>query len=675
MSLCATSRAALAGRASWQDAVVIADAGATRALASLGGTAWVVQELGAATVASLEAGAQGADALAAWHRAQAASRSHGVVRVIFLVTSSVEEVREELVSYLRAEFAAQEVEARVLSGLSAKAQSSKHAQHRQREGVDFPTLGNGLAQAARPKIVHVTVVHAPWAMEVLVDANTQDVEACPWAAFALASEAAQSVFPVTLSRHGLSGKRASLDEVDGNTDLSEDFKTSLRATARELVDTLATTLRLDFSKDCWAAGFTSRVLGNAMLNYLKEDKAGGLELPGSGQRKSAKLILIDRTLDISISLAQSLAPLVQDRIGDDMEKERAAVEAILGPLSTRQAWDPAGNQALRELVASDPDEAGRALASFAGGGAEGTPTSAKLAARGVDPGKLAEDHVLASAALAYEARSRPERRGVLATERILLESQGSATHMLLPLVDICNRKSYSRSEIERLALLAHGLLSRKEPSLDERDAEAIFAEAVESAGLSKHAIRALQEVRSVTTCRDLGMRETLAVGILERALNKSLAPVCLSRLGESALEKTAKEFETHARNFFKQSFSAFGIGRSRLAGETGAGAAQSGGGGGGGVGDHNSSHGLSPTQQQHKQHKQQRLELSPGETCVFLFVGGVCHQDMRAIAEFLQQSRLESRPGLVLVGGTRLTSAERIVKDSFRVVQVPSFVA
>jgi len=267
----------------------------------------------------------------------------------------------------------------------------------------------------------------------------------------------------------------------------------------------------------------------------------------------------------------------------------------------------------------------------------------------MDASKLPSDHVLIMSALALEKRTLPENQGLIATERIILEGHMGATHKLLPLVDLCNRHSYTKEEIQRLALLAYNLLSRMPPSGDEEDAEAVFADSLQSAGINKHILKALREVRQTDACRDVVLGESLLCAILDRGIQHLNAPSALTRLGESAFEKTAKEIENHARNLFKQSFNVFGFGgRSTNTGGSG---------------------GASSTA--HQTEEQHRLKISSQDICVIFFVGGISHQDIREAVQLLERSAV--RPKLILFTGTSLTNGATVTQEMYKVVQVPSF--
>uniref|UniRef100_A0A7S2RQS3 Sec1 family domain-containing protein 2 n=1 Tax=Mucochytrium quahogii TaxID=96639 RepID=A0A7S2RQS3_9STRA len=631
--------------------ILVADDGAAGILECLGGMGYL-GSLGVSTVMDM-----GDEDLAGnimrWDKSSKpefvsgqAKDSSKPLRLVFLVTDYIWGREEWFGSVLSSSFTTEWIVCRILCTISAKA----HACAEGRSPIDFTDFCLKVQGLSRPNAAEVRAEGFACNVCVLVD----DSDAGDPGLFVLPpNKHSKRLFPFTISRLGLTSLKKDVGEIDGNDDLSASSKSDIKLTASMLESILREQFQVDVSKSCWAVGFTSRLIGHAILDHYEDYEAQQLQLGNreSKELKQATLLLVDRSADLVSGLFEGESPLAQHVLGQVSVESKFEFQSTLGVLSMRHASDRESNDLLRFMCMKSTEQTLRKL-----GDTLGPVKTSKDLGRILEKSALEDRAFLhripfyqtvANASLALEAMTHKQQ--MFSLERIIVNNP-DRSHILLPLVDLLNRQVTSVDDILKLATIAFALLGNlsSEFTPDKDMVESLshaLTQAVENThkGVydSAHVIDVLKESMTSSQNTNRSLENGCWMGFIASVILCALSgePSPATQLGESVFEKTASDIGKTASKFLKQSFNVFGFGRNQ---EEHCDVAED-------------------TTSTPKSDEQHRMRLNDGDTCIIFVTGGISYFEISQVLQVVSEQNTNIR---FLFGGTSIADPEQVILHS-----------
>jgi len=602
--------------APWERAIVVVDSGAAALLQSHGAMRTLlewralavcsVRQLRPTVLAGLERNA-----------GMALSRSKDEPsRVVLFVTDELRLYTKEIQSLLQCDFANKWVQLKVLSALSAKDQNLS----------DFTGFALEMQQAAKQNSVELSVQHLQWNLQTLVDWKRNP----RWGAFTVANDRVKSIYPATLARIGMFDSKENIDDVDGRKDFSDEYRARLKLSAQLLARSLWEELELDVRPSTWACGYTSRVVGNVLLDFTKE-------LPAKSAQKEACLLLFDRSCDVASALIKTEAPILDKMFA--VENTPDDFDDDYGPTSCFQSHKC--DEILRKLTHTRSAKETYDIFSNAfpsikrSDSVHGIESFLKAE---LDNEKLVAECDLLRIFRKAELDSKDNvAKSINSVDKILAAALQDSSSLFFPLIDLMNRGVENEQELKRLALLACARLGSTNTRRSSDNVEALFQETLQRSGPknSNHIKKVLRETMSTEKHRRYHvslMADTLFCSVR----GKSPGGHSWERLGSSAFEKTAEDLEDQARNLLKQGIRAFGF--------------------------------SSGSRSKDKERKAAQFpRISANQVCVVFVFGGFCFNEIEETLRAL--SNEPNAPREIIFGGTSVATAEKVVEAAF---QMPS---
>lgn len=580
-----------------KDSIAVIDEQVARGADSIGGLEFLLS-LGCTTVMSLDDVSTPA-AAAEWHGVF----SPMPVKLLIVVGGEIQNCENRIVDLLRAPYKSSPIRANVYwcSGGSC----------------NIEEMAVSLMFKAKPNVVEIQVLPLPWNLKVHLNDSPSTV-----GMFSLVADLrTQNLFPLTLSRIGRFSLLKDVDDIDANEVLSAIQKNDLKRTASILCSVFVHQLKLDVSGNCWAQGFTARIIGNALLGYIPSD----LKLP------PAKLILIDRTLDLPSALRHG--NIMHEILQLDPQMN-SKLSRYLGNIPGEHSYAsiPLINSIAAELCTLAPEVAVR--------------HACKKLNIDFQVGKTVEDSIDRLCSLLDKdsnwIRNIPSYQLVAnlvlghfsiiagGAQKTVIENILFNTHhdqLFHVIIDLINRKQLSALGLLQLTLIACGCVGAS--SKNALEYEDICLRAVSDmldnttpddplwALIERDNAHIVQVLREVIHSNPSKHPGSYLSSVIKQAVLGG--PTELIQLGETSLQQTAKDLEKTARSLFN----AFGFGES----------------------------------------KDDKLpfKLIAGDICVLFIVGGISYREIQQVISLADSTGVK-----FVLGGTKVCDDRHLIAELFQ---------